>query len=138
MADQSTGGPLSEVRDESASEAGERLDHRLFGPVIFGLAILTSLIHLYFNTVSTLSELWTSALHFGLFGLICALTTPMFKARSVAGKRAVLGIDVFLGLAAMACAAYLILFENALYERGVNFSTGDWIVSIAEIGRAHV
>jgi len=51
----------------------------------------------------------------------------------VAGKRAVLGIDVFLGLAAMACAAYLILFENALYERGVNFSTGDWIVSIAAV-----
>ncbi|WP_375170336.1 TRAP transporter permease [Marinobacter sp.] len=97
------------------------------------MAIVTSVIHLYFNTVSTLSELWTSALHFGLFGLICALTTPMLKARSVSGQRLVLGVDVFLGLAALACAVYLMLFENALYERGVNFSTGDWIFSIAAV-----
>ncbi|MBZ2167651.1 TRAP transporter permease [Marinobacter sp. F4216] len=133
MAEPSTGEPLSEVRDESASDASERLDHRLLGPVIFGLAIATSLIHLYFNTVSTLSELWTSALHFGLFGLICALTTPMLKARSVSGQRLVLGVDVVLGLTALACAVYLMLFENALYERGVTFSTADWIFSIAAV-----
>ncbi|WP_286220083.1 TRAP transporter permease [Marinobacter apostichopi] len=133
MAEQPTSEPHIEVRDESASDASERLDHRLLGPVIFGLAIVTSLIHLYFNTVSTLSELWTSALHFGLFGLICALTTPMLKVRSVAGQRAVLGVDVLLGLAALACAFYLMLFENALYDRGVNFSTGDWIFSIVAV-----
>ncbi|MBW7470256.1 TRAP transporter permease [Marinobacter sp. M216] len=133
MAEQSTSEPRIEVRDESASDASQRLDHRLLGPVIFGLAIATSLIHLYFNTVSTLSELWTSALHFGLFGLICALTTPMLKAHSVTGQRAVLGVDVFLGLAALACAAYLMLFENALYERGVNFSKGDWIFSVTAV-----
>ncbi len=133
MAEQPTSEPHIEVRDESASDASERLDHRLLGPVIFGLAIVTSLIHLYFNTVSTLSELWTSALHFGLFGLICALTTPMLRVRSVAGQRAVLGVDVLLGLAALACEIYLMLFENALYDRGVNFSTGDWIFSIAAV-----
>lgn len=121
------------IRDESASEAGERLDHRLLGPVIFGLAILTSLVHLYFNTVSTLSELWTSALHFGLFGLICTLTTPMLRTRSVTGQRLVLGIDVILGLLALGCAFYLILFETALYDRGVTFNTADWLVSITAV-----
>lgn len=124
---------LSGIRDESASGATERTDHRLLGPVIFVVAVVTSLVHLYFNTVSTLSELWTSALHFGLFGLICALTTPMFQAKSVGGKRLILGVDVILGVAALGCAAYLILFESALYQRGVNFNTADWVVSVASV-----
>ncbi|WP_298447817.1 TRAP transporter permease [uncultured Marinobacter sp.] len=121
------------VRDESASEASERVDHWLLGPVIFWLAIATALVHLYFNTFSTLSELWSSALHFGLFGLICTLTTPMFKAQTVGGQRVALGVDVMLGLAALACAFYLIFFEDALYQRGFNFSTGDWVFSIASV-----
>ncbi|HET8802558.1 MAG TPA: TRAP transporter permease [Marinobacter sp.] len=133
MAERETGEPPLEVRDESASEAAERLDHRLIGPVIFWLAIGAALIHLYFNTVSTLSTLWTSALHFGLFGLLCALTTPMLKTRSATGQRVVLGVDVLLGLVALACAFYLIFFEDDLYQRGVNFNTADWVVSIAAV-----
>jgi len=133
VAERETGGPPVEVRDESVSAAAERLNHRLIGPVIFWLAIGAALIHLYFNTLSTLSTLWTSALHFGLFGLICTLTTPMLKARSPAGQRMVLGVDVMFGLAAVACAFYLILFEDDLYQRGVNFNTADWIVSITAV-----
>ncbi len=133
MTDTEKDGSLEGIRDESVSGASERLDHRLLGPVIFGLAILTSLTHLYFNTISTLSELWTSALHFGLFGLICTLTTPMLRVRSTAGQRLVLGVDVILGLLALACAFYLIVFETALYERGVNFNTTDWLVSITAV-----
>ncbi|WP_245820236.1 hypothetical protein [Marinobacter lutaoensis] len=45
------------IRDESVSGASERLEHRWLGPVITGLAIITSLVHLYFNSLSTLSEL---------------------------------------------------------------------------------
>ncbi|MGF2735178.1 TRAP transporter permease [Marinobacter sp. DUT-1] len=133
MAEAEKNGSPEGIRDESVSGASERLDHRLLGPVIFGLAILASLIHLYFNTISTLSELWTSALHFGLFGLICTLTTPMLRVRSATGQRLVLGIDVVLGLAALACAFYLIAFETALYERGVNFNTTDWLVSVTAV-----
>ncbi|WP_372986413.1 TRAP transporter permease [Marinobacter sp.] len=133
MAETEKDGSPEGIRDESVSGASERLDHRLLGPVIFGLAILTSLTHLYFNTISTLSELWTSALHFGLFGLICTLTTPMFRARTTAGQKFVLGMDVVLGLLALACAFYLIVFETALYQRGVNFNTTDWLVSITAV-----
>nr|WP_282562519.1 TRAP transporter permease [Marinobacter panjinensis] len=97
------------------------------------MAVGAALIHLYFNTLSTLSTLWTSALHFGLFGLICTLTNPMLKARSAAGQRVVLGVDVVLGLVAMACAFYLILFEDDLYQRGVNFNMADWMASIAAV-----
>ena len=133
MTETSTGIPVPEIRDESAGAARERLEHPLLGPAIFALALLTALVHIYFNTLSTLSELWTSALHFGLFGLICALTTPMFRARSVTGQKLVLGLDMVLGLMALACAFYLILFEDDLYQRGVNFDTADWLVSIAAV-----
>lgn len=133
MAEKETGEPPVEVRDESGGNAARRLEHRLIGPVIFWLAIGAALIHLYFNTLSTLSTLWTSALHFGLFGLICTLTNPMLKARSLTGQRVVFGVDVMLGLVALACAFYLILFEDDLYQRGVNFNTADWVVSIAAV-----
>ncbi|SFR64554.1 TRAP transporter, 4TM/12TM fusion protein [Marinobacter daqiaonensis] len=114
-------------------EAPERLDHPVIGRVIFVLAIGIALIHLWFNTFSTLSELWTSALHFGLFGLLCALSMPMIRSERPGVRRAVFGVDLLLGLAALGCALYLIGFEDALYDRGVNFSTGDWVVSIAAI-----
>lgn len=133
MAEKEKGEPPVEVRDESGGNAARRLEHRLIGPVIFWLAIGAALIHLYFNTLSTLSTLWTSALHFGLFGLICTLTNPMLKARSLTGQRVVFGVDVILGLGALACAFYLILFEDDLYQRGVNFNTADWVVSIAAV-----
>lgn len=125
--------PAVAVRDESVGEASERLEHRLIGPVVFWLAIATALVHLYFNTFSTMSELWSSALHFGLFGLICTLTTPMLKARSARGQRVVLGVDLILGFTALSCAFYLIIFGDDLYQRGFNFDTGDWIASIVSV-----
>ncbi|MDN3554644.1 TRAP transporter permease [Halomonas maura] len=124
----------SEVRDESASEAPARLDHPWLGRLLFGLTIVIALTHLYFNTFSTLSEIWTSALHFGLFGLLCALAVPMLHSAKPSRRRLVLLIDILLGLAAVGCALYLIAFEDALYERGVRFSTADWIVSIVALG----
>ncbi|GEK47641.1 C4-dicarboxylate ABC transporter permease [Bisbaumannia pacifica] len=122
--------PAPEVRDEDVGEAPERLAHSWLGRGLFALTIVVSLSHLYFNTLGTLSEVWTSALHFGMFGLLCALSVPMLKARSATGQRLVLAVDVLLGLAALGCAFYLIGFEDALYARGVRFSTADWVVSI--------
>ncbi|WP_227545875.1 TRAP transporter permease [Marinobacter fonticola] len=124
---------LEKIRDESSTEAPERLEHPIIGRSIFLLAIAIAVSHLYFNTFSTLSELWTSALHFGLFGLLCSLTMPMVRTQKVGSQRLVLGVDLLLGFAALACALYLIGFEDALYARGVTFSTLDWIVSITAV-----
>ncbi len=126
--------PTPEVRDEAASEAPERLEHPWLGRLLFALAIVVALSHLYFNTLGTLSEVWVSALHFGMFGLLCALSVPMLKARSAGGQRLVLAVDILLGLAALGCAFYLIGFEDALYARGVRFSIADWVVSIVALG----
>ncbi|WP_404361932.1 TRAP transporter permease [Marinobacter sp.] len=127
------GEPLEKVRDEGATGDTSRLEHPVIGRVIFVLAIGIALSHLYFNTVSVMSELWISALHFGMFGLLCTLTMPFISARSRAGRRLVFGVDLALGLAAVGCALYLPAFEDALYDRGVIFSTADWVVSIAAV-----
>lgn len=121
------------VRDESASNAIERLEHPWLGKILSLFAIIVALSHIYFNTLGTVSEIWVSALHFGMFGLLCALSVPMFKARSASGQRLLLAIDVCLGLAALGCAFYLIGFEDALYARGVRFSLADWVVSITAL-----
>lgn len=124
---------LEKIRDESSAEAAERLDHPVIGRGIFALAIVIAVSHLYFNTFSTLSELWTSALHFGMFGLLCALTMPLVRAKSASTRRLVFALDLLMGLAALGCAFYLIGFEDALYARGVNFSTADWVVSVTAV-----
>ncbi|WP_447554425.1 TRAP transporter permease [Vreelandella sp. EE22] len=120
--------------DEDASAAEDRLQHPWLGRFLFGFAIITAVVHLYFNTFSTLSTLWTSALHFGFFGVLCALSVPIVRAQGKGSRRLALVIDVILALTAASCALYLLAFEDALYNRGVTFIASDWIVSILAVG----
>ncbi|EGR0410502.1 TRAP transporter permease [Vibrio cholerae] len=95
------------------------------------LCVLLSLAHIWFNTLSTWSELWISAIHFAGFAMICALwypALPRWRESKVA-----LAFDVLLALLALACLIYLMLAEDALYERGVKFVTSDWVFSILAI-----
>ncbi|MBZ9559184.1 MULTISPECIES: TRAP transporter permease [unclassified Modicisalibacter] len=125
---------LDSIRDEDAQEADERLQHPWLGRFLFAFAILIALVHLYFNTFSTLSTLWTSAMHFGLFGALCALSVPLARPRQAGARRAIFAVDVLLAVAAIGCALYLMAFEDALYDRGVTFVTSDWVVSILAVG----
>ncbi|MEN8219255.1 MAG: TRAP transporter fused permease subunit [Pseudomonadota bacterium] len=95
--------------------------------VIYWFGILVALVHIYFNTVGTLSELWTSALHFGMFGFLAALIYPLRP------KNFVLGIDVLIGLLAALCAVYLILAVDVVEDRGQDFIILDWIFSIMAV-----
>jgi TRAP transporter 4TM/12TM fusion protein len=99
------------------------------GWLITGWGALLSLAHIWFNTGATLPELWVSALHFGGLGFLCVLLYPAFPARRPAARRAVLALDLVLGLLALAAAVYLILYEQALYQRGQTFSAADWVFS---------
>jgi len=100
------------------------------GQVVYWFSIAVALAHIYFNTIGTMSELWTSALHFGMFGILAAFIYPLFYTTHQRYKKWVLGIDVVIGLLAAVCAIYLILAEVALYERGQNFVLSDWIFSL--------
>lgn len=106
------------------------MQERSTGQTIYWLGIIVALVHIYFNTIGTVSELWTSALHFGMFGLLAALTYPLFPHRH---KKLVLSIDIITGLLAFIGAVYLISAEVALYERGQNFIVLDWVFSLLAV-----
>jgi len=104
----------------------------LHGPLrlaVFWIGVVTSAAHIYLNTFGTMAELRFAALHFGLFGLLCALLYPLVPARTRKGRQIVLGVDVGLGLLCLATTAYLFLYEDAFYDRGMAFDTWDWIMS---------
>ncbi|WP_210396021.1 TRAP transporter permease [Motiliproteus sediminis] len=115
-------------------ELTQRNEEGLVGRALYLFGVLFALAHIYFNTLGTLSELWVSAIHFGGFGLMCALMIPMRKGQ--VSSRLVLAADLLVGLLAVAAAAYLMLFENALYDRGVHFITSDWIMALVAIAVA--
>ncbi|MBN3575823.1 TRAP transporter permease [Vibrio neptunius] len=108
-----------------------RDDFPLVGKVITTLSVVLSLLHVWFNTVATLPELWISAIHFAGFAIICALWYPAHGR--FMRSRAALGVDIGLVIAILACVIYLPFAEDALYERGMSFIASDWLFSILAI-----
>jgi len=129
---------VSQDRDEELlakfdKEEAPKEGREWANPVVFWAGVGISLAHIYFNTIGTLSDLWTSAMHFGMFGFLCALLFPMVRGRGPAGRKAVAALDVALGLAAVASVVYLMTAEVALYDRGIRFVAADWVASIVAI-----
>ncbi len=106
------------------------------GIVIFWFGVAFSVAHIYFNTLATLPELWTSAIHWGGFAFLCALTVPMAAGLQRRAPGPALVIDLCIGVAAMACAVYVILAFDPLYDRGVRFIASDWVFSILAVALA--
>ncbi|MEO9273431.1 TRAP transporter permease [Marinomonas sp. 5E14-1] len=101
---------------------------------VFTLSVLLAVAHIYINTLGTLPELWVSAFHFAGFGALCALLIPANpKWRN---SKIAMVFDSVIVLALVAMVFYIILFEDALYNRGVTFNTGDWIVSFVSVALA--
>lgn len=96
---------------------------------VFAIGVVISLAHIYFNTLATLPELWTSALHFAGFGLMCALATPFCPARGRRAQKSILVLDLFLGTLAILAVLYLLMAEDSFYARGSNFILSDWVFS---------
>lgn len=91
-------------------------------------AFLFGVFHIYVNVFASLSELWFSAIHFGGFGALCALSFHN-PAGCKPGKSPGNALRVLLAALSVASAAYLILFENALYARETEFVLADYIFS---------
>ncbi|MEZ8142780.1 TRAP transporter permease [Enterovibrio sp. FF113] len=115
----------------SQFELTQRTDFPLLTRCVTVLGILLSLVHIWFNTLATLPELWVSAAHFAGFSAMCALTYP--AAAKWRKSKFALAIDIGVAIAAIACLIYIIFSEDALYERGVTFVTSDWVFSIIAI-----
>ena len=129
---------MTNEQDGFATEFGEtemavRGDSSWEGRIVFWAGISISLLHIYFNTLGTFSEQTTSSLHFGTFGLLCALLFPMVRTRSATRRNLFAVFDLAVGLAVLASAFYLIAMEDALFARGVKFIASDWVVSVVAV-----
>lgn len=117
--------------DENAGEVNSapvlRPADSLPGKAAFWVGIVLALVHIWINTFGTISELWASVLHFGGFGLLCALLYPAWQAKSEGGRAMVLALDILLGLAALSLFAYLVLGEPTFYARNGTFFWYDWV-----------
>lgn len=103
---------------------------RLLGPATF----LFALFHVYTNLFASMSELWFSAIHFGGFGALCALAGNESLDRRQAPLR--FAWNIVLALLAVAVAAYLILFETALYAREAEFIASDYVFALLAVALA--
>ncbi len=95
-------------------------------------AIVFALFHVYNNWFTAVSELWFAAIHFGGFGALCALSFHR-DAADATWHRPRYVADWLLALAALAVAAYLVLFEEALYAREAEFIWSDYVFAAAAI-----
>jgi TRAP transporter 4TM/12TM fusion protein len=95
-------------------------------------AVLFALFHVYNNLFNAVSELWFSAIHFGGFGALCALR--FHQADDSHGRlRARDAGNFLLALLSVSVAAYLILFENALYARESEFIPSDYFFAATSV-----
>jgi TRAP transporter 4TM/12TM fusion protein len=96
--------------------------------VVYWLAVLISVFHIWVNTFGVLSELWRNALHMGLLGALGFFTIPFLKRKKEEGK-ILKTINVILGLLIFATALYIIFFEDALHDRNEVVILPDLIVA---------
>ncbi|MGR5148689.1 TRAP transporter permease [Photobacterium alginatilyticum] len=112
-------------------ELPTRTDFPWLTSTITVLGVVLSILHIWFNTLATLPELWVSATHFAGFAIICALWYPAHQ--SLKRSKVALGVDILIALGALACLLYIPFAEDALYERGVKFIASDWAFAILAI-----
>ncbi len=118
------------------AESGVRPMDGDFGKVIYWICVAVSLFHIYANYVGTLPQFLFTGLHFAGFVLLCALRFPLLRARSASGKRAVLILDIVIGIVAASCVIGIILSENAIYDRGVRLAPHEWVMALVTIAAA--
>ena len=106
------------------------------GRLVFGLGVVISLAHIWYNTLGLLPELTKAALHFACFGLLCALVFPLSPQRQGRSATLVLAIDIALGLLTVGCVIYLLVNEVALAQRGFDYGFWDYVVGLALIALA--
>ena len=99
-------------------------------PIVYWLAVLTSLFHLYVNSFGTISEFWRNSLHLGLLGSIGFLLYP---PKLTSKPRWSVIVDVVLSGLIVLTAIYFIKVENALITRNLELTTVDSTVGVVAI-----
>ena len=103
-------------------------------PWLRGAALAFALFHVYCNVFVSISELRLAAIHFGGFCALCALMTNEEKGIGADSPYGL--INICLAVLAVSTAAYLILFEDALYARETEFIASDYAFALIATGLA--
>ncbi len=98
--------------------------------LVYGVGVVTALMHLYINVLATFAELTISALHFACFTCLTLLIKPISQNKLSLWHKV---FDISLAVLAISAALYLLCFEDALYARGSQFNLFDWLAAISAI-----
>ncbi|PID74230.1 MAG: C4-dicarboxylate ABC transporter permease, partial [Desulfobacterales bacterium] len=81
--------------------------------LLYWTGVLMAIFHIWVNTVGVMPEIQRNAIHFGFVLFMGFLIFP-FSYRTA---RALKWLDILLALLSVACALYLVFFEDALHAR---------------------
>jgi TRAP transporter 4TM/12TM fusion protein len=101
------------VADEGESLSVQRKLSAFPAKLVYVVAIIMSLVHLWFNTFGVMPEIQRNALHFTFVLFLGFILYPLSRKK----HQQTLGIDFFLAVLGCVAGFYLILFEDALHAR---------------------
>ena len=102
-------------------------------PLLQWAAFLFALFHVYVNVFATIPELWFSAIHFGGFVALCALSGNEATVDHAAPPLWLRAVNVVLAALAVLVTCYMIFFEDALYAREAEFILSDYVVTATAV-----
>lgn len=97
-------------------------------PILYAWAVAVSAIHIFINLTPYISGYWPNVIHFISFAVLCAgwgNTNPEPKL-----KKRFFYVIAAIGIAG---ALWMVLQEDALYDRGLRLSMAEWVAGFGLI-----
>ena len=117
------------MSDETPVEAAAQRDFTgLTNTALSILCFLIAVGHIYVAFDPIISEFQRNAYHFAGFAFLAAILNPMIRGKT--RSKPMLAFDLTLGVLVAMAAIYMPFAEQGIYDRGVKFSTLDWIAAV--------
>ncbi|MCA1927164.1 MAG: TRAP transporter permease [Calditerrivibrio sp.] len=119
-------GSVDVVEDKSGESAtSKRVLTGNIEKFVYWFAVVTSLIHLWYNSFGILPELRLNAIHYGMMLFMGFLMFPISKGLA----KKTFTLDLILSILAICVTLYLLLFEEYLNLRNQEVNTYDMIAA---------
>ncbi|MDP5359142.1 MAG: TRAP transporter permease, partial [Paracoccaceae bacterium] len=117
------------MSDETpAAEIVQRTFTGLPNTALTTLCFLIAVGHIYVAFDPVISEFQRNAYHFAGFAFLASVLHPMIRGK--ARSKPMLAFDLTFGALVAVAALYLPFAEQGIYDRGVKFTTLDWIAAV--------
>lgn len=117
------------MSDETPVETAAQRDFTgLTNTALSILCFLIAVGHIYVAFDPIISEFQRNAYHFAGFAFLAAILNPMIRGKT--RSKPMLAFDLTLGVLVAMAAIYMPFAEQGIYDRGVKFSTLDWIAAV--------